>query len=665
MATSETENKICPCCAEEVDPLRAAAVSIVDGKIAYFCSSGCRETFLHRDMPPSDSGTIDEAVGERPEAGESENSFASATAASRSPGRAVITRSVKSPEFELSGSTPRRSPLWMHFIEMSLLLGALAVIALARYGGYPILTIFISTGASIALSLGIGIFRERRNGAVTIVNSLAYPVTSLMLLGSGYFDRSSLFFSACVATGILLIRSTGRILETAVRHHNGVLDVLTGVSPLLKSSDWRDNSKIALRLRKSAMFIEWARIPVGLASGGALYLGRNASIVDALMTAAVFIVVLEPRLLRMVTGDAHLKSAIFVRQLGGRIRDANAIGQLGEAKVALMDASYLLTGRDVRVVDWRQISGTNNEQILKGLYAAESSVANRFSRAIVAFCRESGVKSVESAKAELSEGKGISAVTAFGRLHCGSRMFMLENGISTGEGEEHAHSIEESGRRALFVALDHSLVAAFGIDEQIRPGVEAAVKRMSFMGIEPVMLTSAEREAAQAMGRRLGIDHVLPECSEDRFESLLNEYKTAHVAVIFMGQGSGFEENVRHAACSVAVGDDSDAVSLADVDMRKHTLSEFVSVMEWAIAARRSIRISLFLTLLLYGVGICFAAGWYSYLMVVILAGVATLIAFGNTLSGPWPAIQNISRTVVEIPGKLLQVFRLANRKKP
>jgi cation transport ATPase len=136
------------------------------------------------------------------------------------------------------------------------------------------------------------------------------------------------------------------------------------------------------------------------------------------------------------------------------------------------------------------------------------------------------------------------------------------------------------------------------------------------------------------------------------------------VAVIFMGQGNGFEENVRHAACSVAVGDGADAVSLADVDMRNHTLSEFVSVMEWAMASRRSVRVSLFLALLLYGLGFCFAAGWNSYPMVMMLAGAASLIAFANTLSGPWPAVQSATRGVVQFPGRMLRIFRLSNRKK-
>ncbi|MBN2803461.1 MAG: hypothetical protein JXR91_10225, partial [Deltaproteobacteria bacterium] len=62
MNENEQNISMCPNCNSGVDPLRAAAVSIIDGKIVHFCSSSCREKYLHRS---SGSGDVEDDINDK------------------------------------------------------------------------------------------------------------------------------------------------------------------------------------------------------------------------------------------------------------------------------------------------------------------------------------------------------------------------------------------------------------------------------------------------------------------------------------------------------------------------------------------------------------------------------------------------------------------------
>ncbi|MBN2718407.1 MAG: cation-translocating P-type ATPase [Deltaproteobacteria bacterium] len=659
MADSEKDNlKSCPLCCAPVDPLRAGAVSIVDGQMAYFCSADCREHYLQRDVDSVQADAETPVVRSVSISKVSDESARHSQSSKRDTAPPLPTTAADNGISLESDKGILPFLLWPHAAEAGILTAILLFNAVTRGRDINWIAAYVSIGVGILFSAGWHIWRERKNGPAIMLNSTALPLAATLLMIVAYFKGAPAALYAMAATGVLLLRSIGRIGEVLLRFQSNIAHIADRKGGSGQFSGWKDNSVFAMRIRKVASILNWARIPVSILSAPGLMVGAGIRGDDALMTSAMLLILFEPRLLRMVTGDAHLKVAIMATQMGGRIRDAHAVAQLGSAKTLLLGAKDILTFPDVRVVDWQICDGvTNPANVLHALYLVERGITNRYARAIVAFCRQQGIGAGhtgnDAVACEMDAGKGVSADTPYGQLHCGSREFMLANGISTGDGETVAEALAQSGRRALFVSLHKSLVAVFGIDEQIRQGVEAAVQRLSLMGIEPIMITSADMAAAQALGTRLGIDHVIVRSDAPDLESLLAKYRESDLPVSLLGTGEEFEQNVRHAACAVAVGVPDGKISLADVDMRGRTLGDVAVLMEWAIAAERSVRVNLFLTLLTIGIGICLAMGWHTLGMTLGVSLIIALVSVGCTLSGPYPMVRHslntVQRTVIAV----------------
>lgn len=665
--------KNCPYCNKEVDPLRAAAVSIVDGKITHFCSTACREAYLQRQpglegqvekknsrgmaaaIPVSSLGDEDASpLKTSPDSKKYKNGKPTAPTTSR-------LSSADNVQSRVAVNAPFIQLLWPFFVELGVLILLLGLVTSTRphyLSGYIHL---LWVGIGICFCFVWGVIREQKNGVSALLNTTTIPLASIGICVASLFG-GAVHWPMAVALALPIIRSAGRCVELYSRQRSGVIGVVSGTQGDLIPKEWRDNSETALRIRKIAMVMDWARIPVAVIGGIGLWLGGVSTPGDAAMSSVIALIVLDPRLLRLITGDAHLKVALYAGRMGARIRDAAAVAQVAHSRILLLMAKETLVFPEVQIVDFNIRAGVNDTHVYGALAAIESSFTDRFATAIVEYCGDHLNRNVETAKANRVEGKGVFGDTPYGKVHCGSRMFMLENGISTCEEEVRANELEQSGRRVFFLALDGVLTAVWGIDEQVRPGVKRAVQRLLMMGFEPVMLTSAEVDSALAFGERIGIDNVKFNCGENELEDAISAVQAFGDKVTLIGNGTAFEQSVRSADCSVALGAKSPAGSLAGIDARGLELTGVAQLLEYTVAARKSVLRNLLVTLLLFSVGLCFALGWHSTFMALGMSVSVALVSIFNTLSGPYPFLKKCVAWCKHLGMKPVQMLGFAKR---
>lgn len=665
--------KRCPFCNANVDPLRAAAVSIVDGKITHFCSTTCRELFLKRSGSAEEGSTSSvpvtggKAVPSDVKATAVDSSISAGAGKHFDEGRLTDTPFANIEPQQLTRRTTSQFVYWNVFRPWLVELGGILF--------FSVLLVIVHThynfawasrgvvGAGILFSLGMGIYREFKNGFAAIANAAATPFAAVAVAVSSMICSDPLW-QQLAALGLPGVRAIGRCLEFISRRYSGVLQVAAGKSMSWGSREWRDNSPMAVRIRKVAMVMDWARIPLSFGIGGSLYLLGIVPLSECLLGSAILLLVLEPRLLRMVTGDAHLKVALLVGKMGGNIRDANAVDSLSKARTLLFLSSETLTRKDVTVVDFKFCDNVHEAHVLSALYAVESSLHDdRYSRAILRYCSEHGVKQIEKAAAERIDGVGVRGNTLFGTLLCGSRLYMLDAGISTAVVEEAAHELEQSGRRVMYVALDGQLSAFFAVDEMLREGVQSSIQQLLMLGVEPVMMTSAEVDAAQALGSRIGIERVQFGSGKSHLEDVIGRLQKSGELVALLGAGDEFEQNVDMADCAIAIGDVVKKTSMAGIDLRGKRLATIASLFEAALAARRSVVTNLLSSILLFCLGICFAVGWRTPAMVFGVAAAVAAMSFFSTISGPYSTLQRGQQELKKRVSRGLQMVGLARKK--
>src|SRR3546814_2947402 len=81
--------------------------------------------------------------------------------------------------------------------------------------------------------------------------------------------------------------------------------------------------------------------------------------------------------------------------------------------------------------------------------------------------------------------------------------------------------LADEGKTPLFAAIDGGLAAAIAVADPVKPTSRQAVEQLHALGLKVAMITGDNRRTAEAIGRMLGIDHVIAEVlPEGKVEAL-------------------------------------------------------------------------------------------------------------------------------------------------
>ena len=142
-------------------------------------------------------------------------------------------------------------------------------------------------------------------------------------------------------------------------------------------------------------------------------------------------------------------------------------------------------------------------------------------------------------------GQGVSARDAQDRL--------WRLGSATWAGAEHADAADDA---SVFLSCEQQLVAAFRFDEELRPDAVAALDALRRDGLRCTLLSGDAAVRAQALARRLDIEHVVADAGPERKLQTLREAQRASpgVPVAMVGDGINDAPVLAAADVSVAMG---------------------------------------------------------------------------------------------------------------
>jgi cation transport ATPase len=502
----------------------------------------------------------------------------------------------------------------------------------------------------VVVVMGLSAIRERSYGPGRIAETFTPPLAAVLILLCSFFGVDPRL-AAMTASALLLAQAIGQLLELLGRRRSGVLATVEGRHPLSVSSSWRDNSSIAAKIRKVALVFEWARYPTAGLVGLGVFFFYSESVSEALLSGATALVALSPRTLRMATGDAHLAAALAALKRGASIRDAHVIDQIASSRIVLYLTGRALVEAKLLIVDWNPAEDADEEKVLSALGTIQAKADGPIAAAIQEFLEAKGSATAPIEKIEIRKGMGIIGDTTFGRTICGSRQLLLTEQVSTAELEPQAKTIETSGRRALFVAVDGKTAAVFGVEETPIQDTEASNHQLKSMGMEPVMLTSAEVDAAQALGMRLGIENVRFETPENALGTVLGQMRDCGDNAILVGHGAAFEENIRSATATLAIG--GSASTQAGVNAQGEDFGFIPWIVKTAKRTKRSIEINTAAATGAAIIGLALSLGWFSPLVVIFAATLGFAAAALSTLNGPYPLIERIFGRIDTVTKKL------------
>lgn len=263
---------------------------------------------------------------------------------------------------------------------------------------------------------------------------------------------------------------------------------------------------------------------------------------------------------------------------GMLIKGSGFLEALGEVDAVVFDKTGTLTLGAFDLQKITPLNGFSESDTLK--YAA---VAEKLSNHPIALAISKAWKgeTPEVQSFEEIAGKGVRAISDGSILHVGNQKMLDELGIK--------HECSEVGT-VVHVVKDGVLVGEIVVGDKVKSDVREAIEDLRAMGVERIyMLTGDKREVAQRIGEELGLDEVFAELMPDEKVEKLEEIKSRHEKVAFVGDGMNDAPAIMRADVGIAMGGmgRDAAIEAADVVIATDEPSRVVTAMRIARKTRR------------------------------------------------------------------------------
>jgi len=148
------------------------------------------------------------------------------------------------------------------------------------------------------------------------------------------------------------------------------------------------------------------------------------------------------------------------------------------------------------------------------------------------------------------------------------------------------------------------------VADVIKPTSRQAVRELSDMGIEVVMLTGDNSRTAEAIRRLVGLDKVVAEMLPQDKEKEIRRLQSEGKKVAMVGDGINDAPALARADVGIAIGAGTDiAIDSADIVLMKSDLMDVATAIRLSKAVIRNIKQNLFWAFIYNIIGIPVAAG--------------------------------------------------------
>ena len=248
---------------------------------------------------------------------------------------------------------------------------------------------------------------------------------------------------------------------------------------------------------------------------------------EHLFTALKFLVISCPCALVISVPLAYFAGMGCAARRGILIKGSAFMDTLRRADIAALDKTGTLTKGAFAVTRVLPADGFTENEVIALAAAAEQFSTHPIARSVTACAEGLTLPAAENAK-EL-RGLGIEAAVEGKPLLVGSAALLEKSGIPLPD-------VTLAGT-AVYVSLNGDFAGTLLLGDTPKPDAEAAVRALTALGVQPVMLTgdneTAARQTAEALGIRRVLSGLLP---ADKLAAVQNLQKEGHV-VAFAGDG--------------------------------------------------------------------------------------------------------------------------------
>jgi Cu+-exporting ATPase len=315
----------------------------------------------------------------------------------------------------------------------------------------------------------------------------------------------------------------------------------------------------------------------------------------AFITSTAVLVISCPCALGLGTPTALMVGSGMGAENGILIRNGEAIQTFKEVKAIAFDKTGTITKGRPEVTDLVTVDGVSEQDFLYYAATIEHGSEHPLAHAIVEKAKSDQIKLGQVVDFNAVVGMGVVGSIDGERILVGNRKLMKENNVSYEAYEEELIRLEEEAKTAMMLAKGNQLLGIVAVADPIKEDSAEAIRALEAMGIKTAMITGDNKRTAAAIGKKVGISHVIAEVLPDGKVEEVIRLQEKYDTVAMVGDGINDAPALKQANVGIAIGTGTDiAIEAADVTLVRGELSGIISAIKLSRAIFTKIKQNYF-----------------------------------------------------------------------
>lgn len=276
-----------------------------------------------------------------------------------------------------------------------------------------------------------------------------------------------------------------------------------------------------------------------------------------IIRSVTILVVFCPCALVLATPTAIMAGIGNVTKHGFLVREGDALERLaGVSKIAFDKTGTLTYGMPQVTAVWASETAIGKEQLYRLAAAAEASSEHPLGKAVVrGFQQLYGTALPRTEQFHMIVGSGVTACIEGRDVRAGNESMMEAAGtVLSKEAKDRAEEYIAQGSTIIYVAVDSAFAGFLALTDTVRRESAAMMQDLTRLGVQPVLLTGDNENAAKAIASQLGIQDVHAQClPEDKLRHI-RDYQNRQERICMIGDGINDAPSLKQSDVGIAMG---------------------------------------------------------------------------------------------------------------
>ena len=338
-----------------------------------------------------------------------------------------------------------------------------------------------------------------------------------------------------------------------------------------------------------------------------IFLAPTNGFTNGLLAMVTVLIIACPCALGLATPTAIMVGIGKGAEKGILIKDAQSLEIAQKIDTIILDKTGTITAGHPIVVESLWENGFEHSR--KILYSLEKLSEHPLSDAVVNTLQNE--KEISIDKFENVPGKGVKGIVGSQTYYVGNLSLLNDNHITIASHlQELANKWTQKAKTLVWFADSTQAIAAIALTDEIKQTSAEAISQLQKMGVEVYMLTGDNAISAQAISRKVGINHYKAGVLPNEKAQFIKELQANGKKVGMVGDGINDSAALAQADLSIAMGQGSDiAVDTAMATILSSDLLKIPETIRLSQLTIKTIYQNLFWAFIYNLIGIPIAAG--------------------------------------------------------